>query len=210
MTGVVITGGRSPEYKFIRKYLEKADIIVAADSGVDTAFNYNIKPDFAIGDMDSIQDIGLLDRITEKNVMRYGKDKDYTDTELALDYLGKNRCDKRIIIGGGGGRLDHLLALYTLFSRKESPSIWVTENEIIYLVEGNFSIDILENTIVSLFPVGKNPCRMKSFGLKWELNNLEWKVGNSGVSNVATGKTVKINMESGKLIMILPLDFSKN
>jgi len=205
MTGIVVTGGNAPEFKFIKKFISNADFIVAADSGLDTLHSYGIEPDIVIGDMDSIKNPSLLQKMDPGKIIRFHKDKDYTDTELALDYLDRAGYQKKIIIGGGGGRLDHQIALYSLFSRNKSPDMWITPNEKILLVENDFSISIKKNTIVSLFPICSEICRMKSSGLKWELNGLEWTIGDSGISNIALNDTILINMISGRLIMIIPL-----
>ena len=123
MTGIVVTGGKSPDFKYIEDIICNADFIVAADSGLETILAYGIEPDIVIGDMDSITNPSLLDKIDPSKIFRFNEDKDYTDTELALDYLFQKGHQKNIIIGGGGGRFDHQIALYSLFSRKKSPDL---------------------------------------------------------------------------------------
>jgi len=206
MTGIIVTGGKAPVYRSVADILSKSDFIIAADSGLETLVSYGIEPDIALGDFDSLIDHSLLDQISPDKIIKYKCDKDFTDTELALDYLSKRDFKKKIIIGGGGGRLDHQIALYSLFSREIAPALWITPKEKIFLIEGHFSINIKKNTIISLFPVGRNLCQMTSSGLKWELDGLEWYIGGSGISNIALDDTIIINMISGRLIMIIPLD----
>ncbi len=56
MTGLLLTGGDAPvDYDLIRKYAEEADLVCAADSGIYHAERYGIKPDFIVGDMDSVK-----------------------------------------------------------------------------------------------------------------------------------------------------------
>lgn len=206
MTGIVVTGGDYPRFKYVKEIFEKSDMIVAADSGLDTLHSYGIAADYVLGDMDSLKNKDLLHSISAERVLKYPVDKDFTDTELALEFLHNKGCETTIIIGGGGGRFDHQIALYSLFSRDRSPHLWITANEQIHLVENSFSIKLNLNTAVSLFPVGINPCRMTSNGLKWELNNLKWTIGDSGISNIALNESIIINMKSGRLIMIIALE----
>jgi thiamine pyrophosphokinase len=206
MTGIVVTGGDSPPFWAVRDYFTKSDLIIAADSGLDTLFSYGLVADFVIGDMDSLKNKSLLNTLDSEKVLNYPQDKDYTDTELALEYLERKGCDKKIIIGGGGGRFDHQIALYSLFSRDKSPYLWITANEKVYLIEKHFSIEVERGTLISLFPVGVQSCHMTSSGLKWELDNLKWSMGDSGISNMAVNESIIINMISGKLVMILPLN----
>ena len=202
MTGVVITGGDAPILDFIIDELENADFIIAADSGLDTLASYGFQPDLVMGDMDSVSEQSLCE-IAEDKIIEYPADKDYTDTELALDYLLKNGYSKRVLIGGGGGRLDHIIALYSLFSKEYTPHLWITEKEKIFLVVDKFSIKLKKNTLISFFPVGNTVCRMTSTGLKWKLDSLRWKIGDSGISNLALKETIMVNMICGKLIMII-------
>lgn len=205
MTGIIVTGGDFPEISYVREYFNKVDYVIAADSGLDALSVYGIVPDLVLGDLDSLKDRSLLDKMPDDKILEFPKDKDFTDTELALNYLNKKGCSDIILIGGGGGRLDHLIALYTLFSRDLCPFLWVTANEKIFLIKDKFSINLKKNSTVSFFPVSKNKCKMVSKGLKWELDGLNWTIGDSGVSNIALDETIIINMISGKLVMIMAI-----
>ena len=206
MSGVIVTGGMAPEFDAVKDIFANASFIIAADSGLDTLSSYGLKADYVLGDMDSLKDKSLLDGFSKDKIQIFDEAKDFTDTELAFNYLLQNNIAEIVIIGGGGGRFDHQIALYSLFSRKKSPVLWITHEDRIYLVEKEFSIEIERNTLVSLFPVGNNPCRMTSHGLKWELDKLNWSTGDSGISNIALNETIMINMISGRLIMIIPLN----
>lgn len=205
MTGIIVTGGNAPAFSDIEEYLLKGDYIIAADSGLDTLEGYGYKADMVMGDMDSLQDSTLLSELPPEKIMKFPMDKDFTDTELALNFLNEKGYEDIYLIGGGGGRLDHIIALYSLFFRELSPLLWVTQKEKIFLVKENISVNINKNSIVSFFPVGKKNCKMISRGLKWELNGLNWEIGDSGISNRALEKTIDINMLSGKLLMIIPI-----
>ncbi|HKK49544.1 MAG TPA: thiamine diphosphokinase, partial [Alkalispirochaeta sp.] len=114
--GLIITGGAAPDRK-VSFVSRESWVVVAADSGLEYAVSRGITPDGVVGDMDSIQDEGMLAPYAESQIERYSRAKDWTDTEIAMDYLWKRSINDISIIGGGGGRLDHLMAIIALFER---------------------------------------------------------------------------------------------
>ena len=182
MLGLAFIGGEGPEPDFCRLLARGASLIVAADSGLQTAENAGLRPDWIIGDMDSIDDLGRLEKYPADKIRRFQPDKDQTDTELALDLLWEQGCDKTCILGGGGGRLDHIFALRSLFEREKYPKRWITKNEDIYCLDalntsgGALNIKVPLNSLVSVFPLGRSPWEIESHGLKWPLNGLNWEM----------------------------------
>ncbi len=204
--GIVVTGGRIPSRDALRRLLDPPYLVVAADSGVDNAARLGLSPDFALGDFDSIENVDLLSALPSERVFRYSRDKELTDTELALALLDKHDIITRVVVGGGGGRIDHLLALTSLFHRPSAPSLWITHNAILRRLDGEHTFEIGEGRLVSFFPLGGGPCTMKSSGLKWPLDNLTWYPGDVGLSNETTGPTLSISVDSGALLMVQPLE----
>jgi len=212
--GIVFTGGEKAPACLIRRLLEgKKAIIAAADSGLVCAEEAGIKPDFIIGDMDSV-DVSRLDAYPPQCVMRYEHDKDYTDTELALRTVIEKGCDEIWIIGGGGGRIDHLFALRSLLERKIFPVRWLTDAADIRCIDAETESKALcekleEGSLVSVFPLGAGEWEAKSEGLKWPLEGLEWDRGFFGISNVAPRGNFSISAEKGRFMVILPLPVFK-
>jgi thiamine pyrophosphokinase len=130
--GIVFTGGEGPDR--CRAILEAAraehgtPLVAAADSGLSAAEAAGIEPDWIIGDMDSV-DAGRLAAYGPDRILRYPADKDYTDTELAVSLLREKGCRRIWIAGGGGGRIDHLFAIRSLFEREQPPERWLTSRE---------------------------------------------------------------------------------
>lgn len=202
MRGLVITGGAGPGSDTLRSWGRSAGRIVAADSGLERALAAGVEPDLVVGDMDSLRDHGLLARIPSERVRAFERDKDDTDTELALEILFDEGYDDVVLAGGGGGRLDHLVGILALFDRDRHPSVWLTGTDEVVAVD-----DVLERTgligqTVSFFPAGRDACRMHSVGLKWPLDGLEWRRGNVGISNEVVSDPLRVEMESGRLIMV--------
>ncbi len=202
MTGVLFTGGLSPDFSTIKNIIMNADIIAAADSGFDSAVKMGIKPDIIIGDMDSVKNTNLLSEYPEDRILKFLKDKDETDTELGLLYLSQNKCDNIILIGGGGGRMDHFLGIVFLFDRDLSPNLWYTNNTRFEKITGYNKIHSMKGKLVSFFPLGNVVCKMKSDGLKWPLDKLNWDKGDMGISNIVTKDPFSVEMTNGSLLMV--------
>jgi len=212
--GAVITGGRSPDSSIVRRFTADCDVCVAADSGLEAALAAGIVPDYAVGDMDSISDQALLDRLPRDRVRRLPRDKDWTDTELALRLLEELGCHGKILIGGSGGRLDHLFALRALFERESPPSIWVGDESLVIGIGRGFPrmgirLDSLDaESTISVFPCGTGPHRCVGRGLLWPVDRLDWDGGAFSLSNRSEGGACALDATEGSFLVILPADAS--
>ena len=204
MEGCLLIGGKAPTKKLMGKLLKPWGLVVAADSGLTHADALGLVPDEIIGDFDSIQP-EILELYPEMVQHRHEREKDETDTELGLDLLRERGVETVHVIGGGGGRLDHLYAIISLFNRENPPDHWYTHREHILLVSGSFRFKLPRGKRVSFFPCGNERVKMKSEGLKWPLDNLDWTFGDFGISNVTVESEIKIDMKCGRLMMIYDL-----
>jgi thiamine pyrophosphokinase len=154
-------------------------------------------------------------------VITFPPEKDFTDTELALSLAGEKGCEKLWIIGGGGGRVDHLFGIRSLFEREHPPLRWITAKEDIHCVEADSKIIPAElisaeltssetNTRtkerVSVFPLGEGPWEAESSGLKWPLAGLPWNRGFYGLSNEAPEGSFSIKAKQGRFLVIINYD----
>jgi len=209
VTGVVFTGGEGPEPKAIKTLLDGEVLIAAADSGLELAEAAGINPDWIVGDMDSLDNRNRLSRYPKEKVICYPVDKDYTDTEIALALLREKGCNDAWIIGGGGGRLDHIFGIRDLFERARYPVRWITANEDIYCVDGEnaenncLRLATKQGKLVSVFPLGGGPWKAGSKGLKWDLGGVHWERGLFGLSNTAITDEIEINVKQGRFMVIL-------
>ena len=203
MTGILFTGGEAPErFSSIHSYIEGAELLCAADSGIYHAERYGLKPRFIVGDMDSVKNAEDIKKHDYAEITEYSRDKDYTDTELGFSLLKEKGCDRVIIIGGGGGRTDHLLGIFAMFYRSPHPDLWIMKSETVTAVDDKIRFRAEKGENISLFPVSEKETRMKSRGLVWELDDLVWKTGDAGISNRASDNIVDIEMISGRLVMV--------
>ncbi len=213
MRGLLFTGGLQPDPTLIREYCGTADLVVAADSGLESALKAGFAADLAVGDMDSLSDLTLLDRLPAGSVQRWNTDKDYSDTELAIQAMRSRGITDITLIGGGGGRLDHLLALYQLFEMENPPGLWISDFSLLFpLGEGcaaaSVSVTGLRaESAVSVIPVKGTAVRVRSNGLQWPLDNLDWLQTRLSLSNRAPQGRCSVLVESGRVLVVLPLMF---
>jgi len=224
MLGIIFTGGEGPPARIVCKLLEAETrnvLIIAADSGLEAADRTGIRPDWVIGDMDSLDDCSRLDSLPPDRVIRMPHDKDFTDTELAFSLAAKKGCERIWIIGGGGGRIDHLFGIRSLFERESFPCRWITDNADIRCVDADadgggqaggprFAANNMRECLgkgetVSVFPLGAGPWEAESEGLKWPLMGLPWDRGFFGVSNIAADGEFSVTAKKGRFMVILPV-----
>jgi thiamine pyrophosphokinase len=163
--------------------------------------------------MDSLDDEGRLAAYLPERVIRYPRDKDFTDTELALKLLWEQGAGEVWLAGGGGGSTGHLLALRSLFEREPSPDRWITGMEDIrrlrrgerfaFPAEGRAGEAVKG---ISVFPLGAGPWKAESSGLKWPLNNLPWDRGFFGVNNEAPEGRFRIDAVLGSFLLLQLID----
>lgn len=204
--GVAFIGGTAPLPARCRELVSPGGYVVAADSGYHTAVRAGVHVDLLIGDLDSIGDDALRE-IPEERVRRYPRDKDETDAELALRHLIDSGCSPITLIGGGGGRIDHLFSLLYLFHRSDHPDVWATSGGIVHAIDGVLRRRLPTGSMISFFSVGSAPARMRSTGLRWPLDSLVWEPASGAVSNVVVHEEVEVVVESGRLIAVIDVEW---
>lgn len=137
-TALVITGGYC-NAELAKRYLpENPDIIIAADSGYETACRLGVEPSIAMGDFDSFK--GRLPEDLE--TLRVACEKDVTDTMLACEFAKDSGCAEITIIGGTGGRIDHSIS--NVFYLEEL----LTEGVRAILTDGENTVRVIKDETV--------------------------------------------------------------
>ena len=206
MRVLVVTGGLAPPARVVRNRVLWADLVVAADSGMDTLVDAGLRPDVAVGDFDSTRATDELADMRPGNVLRYPADKSETDTEIAIRLAHERGAAEICLVGGGGGEMSHFLAIVSLFDRQPAPSVWLSHDTEYTLITSSMVAEGQPGDRVSFFPAGEEGCTMTSSGLRWPLDGLEWHRGDFGVSNEFVGESIEVTMQTGRLVMVRMLE----
>jgi thiamine pyrophosphokinase len=214
---VVVLASGDPLPGFLLPELARAiglaRLTVAADGGFQHAEHAGRQVDVIVGDLDSI-DPAALDRAVASGaeILRHPRDKDATDLALALD-LVVERWDgpdapEVLVVGGHGGRVDHLLANLLLIASERYATLrlsaWLGED----------LVDVVRDTTVIHGPVGSTVSllaahgpahRVSTHGLLFPLSDATLDPGSSlGVSNEFANDHATITVGSGVLLAVRP------
>ena len=110
MRAFIYTGG-VVRTELITEHPKAEDLRIAADSGYHTAKALGERLDLLLGDFDSI---GTLPQDEEAEIRQVPAEKDYTDTQLAVEIAMERGAEEIILIGGLSGRLDHTLSTLSI------------------------------------------------------------------------------------------------
>ena len=144
-TALVVIGGLPPKRSVVQ-HLPRYDFVIAADSGLHAAIDLGLRVTAVVGDMDSVDPAVLaVAEVTGSEIERVPRDKDNTDTELALLTAVARGARHITVITGGGGRLDHQLGVLAVMqhpalSECSVQAFWDTAQ--LHLVRGPGSIEI--------------------------------------------------------------------
>ncbi|MDX9897943.1 MAG: thiamine diphosphokinase [Spirochaetia bacterium] len=202
-TALLVIGGDPPPFRALQDRLSEFSFICAADSGLDTLRAWNLRPDLVVGDMDSISNPAIISEYPGSMV--FPVDKDDTDTEIGLAELRKRGYETIVMAGGGGGRLDHLLALRALLERPSGPDEWLCSGSRIVRLQEPRRFRVGTGATVSVFPLSGGAIGMHSEGLRWPLAGLSWDQSHFGISNMASSDEVLIDPGQRPVFVVLPL-----
>lgn len=202
----VVGGGTVAEPERFRPLARAAGLILAADSGYDHLRRMGARPDLLLGDLDSISPAALADaRRSNVPVAAFPREKDDTDTALALHEALRRGAGTIVACGAFGDRLDHTLANVLLLV---SPALrgadirLLDERQEVRLVRARLRLSSRAGETISLLPVGGAVEGVTTTGLYYPLADATLETGPAlGVSNVATGGEVEVRISSGSLLL---------
>lgn len=146
---IIFTGG-TPIYSLgFDKDEFKDCFIIVADSGTSQLERLNgdgfeLSADVLLGDMDSFDKEKALKLLSSAEFLSFPPEKDYTDTQLALECAVSRGYKDILIVGGTGNRADHYLANLALLRKSAFDGIKLKisdgKNRITYCKNGKATI----------------------------------------------------------------------
>jgi thiamine pyrophosphokinase len=205
-TVVVVNAGASPPPPGA---VPAGAAVVAADEGVDRALALGLAVDVAVGDFDSVSSDGLAAvEAAGARVVRHAEAKDETDLELALDEAAALGPRRILVLGAGGGRLDHLLAgLLALGSERyagiELDALLGPGSA--HVVRGERSFAGMPGELISLLPLHGPAEGVVTEGLLYPLRSERLAPGSGrGISNVFVAESAHVALDRGVLLALRP------
>lgn len=198
---LILNGRLSEDLKEYQHILKSEKFfIVACNGGMKNAEKIGIQPDLLIGDLDSIENLSI------KNRIRFPKEKDKSDAELAIDWGLSSGFNRFEIWGALGGDIDHTLFNISLLLKLErsgkSGRIFHPPVSMLLLtrpgvVRGNVGDK------VSLYPFSDVVKNVKVRGFKYPLHGENIIKGSSRtLSNELIEKEGWVEFEEGVILVI--------
>lgn len=199
---VLVCNG-SVNTKYLYSNISKNDFLIAVDGGANKLIKTKFMPNLIIGDMDSISK-NALKKYKSVEQIKFPREKDLIDLELAINYCKKNKFKELIILGALGARADMTLTnifLLTQIPQKINAKI-IHENQEIFLIQKkNYSITGIPGETISLLPLNGAVKGLTLKGFKYELQNYTLRFGiGIGLSNEFKKKKVSISFKNGLLL----------
>jgi thiamine pyrophosphokinase len=179
--------------------------VIAANGGVALAAELGLGVDLVVGDLDSISAERLA---AVPCVERHPEAKDASDLELALRSALGLGPERIVVVGGGGGRLDHLLGSLLLLAAEAYAGVLVDAQvggAAVHVVRDERMLEGMPGELISLFAVHGPANGVVSEGLVFPLRGEVLEPGSSrGLSNVFAAREVRIRVERGVLLAVRP------
>jgi thiamine pyrophosphokinase len=190
------------------RWLAGADIVVAVDAGARWLAGIGHRPEALVGDLDSV-DPALVARLEAEGVMveRHPREKDASDTALAIEHALRRGATEIVLLGAfGGDRLDHELANVLLLASSTVARISaVRGGTLVRPLHGGESLrmDGAPGTLVSLLPVAGDADGVTTAGLRYPLDDEPLPLGSTrGLSNEIQDTGASVRLEAGTLLVI--------
>jgi thiamine pyrophosphokinase len=208
---LIIANGKSPSKKVVEYfYLKGFSTIICADGGANSAQKIGIKPDFIIGDLDSISSSTLKYFKNKSKIIKINRQND-TDVEKCLKFAIKKKFDEVVLLGVTGDRLDHTICNLGIVIK------FFGKIKIYLSAESSFLTSINQTTefnskvgeTISIYAFN-DKTKISSTGLKYKLNNAALPFGvRESTSNVSISEKIILKVKNGIVFVIRDFNFMK-
>ena len=203
MRAFIYTGG-TVRIESITEHPKADDLCIAADQGYHTAKALGERIDLLLGDFDSI---GSVPGDEGMEIQRVPAEKDYTDTQLAVEIALERGADEIIIIGGLSGRLDHTLSTLAILEDLNARGVYCTltdgQNRARYMKSTSTLIARSPYKYLSLIAADEVVKGVDIEGCKYPLKKATLRRSHQfAVSNEITGNVAFIAVKKGGVYII--------
>ena len=177
------------------------DLVIAADRGYEVLKSQGIRVDLAVGDFDSSVTPSDIE-----NVIKYPKEKDETDSALAISHALSSGYNKIRIYGAIGGLFDHTYAIMSLVCYYAELGVDISlidgENVLFAIHNGKINFSSQARGRISVFSHTDLSYGVTEKGLQYSLDNYTLDNKTSlGSGNSFVGAEAEISVKSGTLLI---------
>jgi len=206
MKCMLLANGEYGDLELYKGVISGVDCVICADGGANYAYRLGLKPNYIVGDMDSINpEISGHYADSGTVVKKYPRSKDFTDTQLALSLAQEIGAREITLLGSLGGRLDHTMSnLYAGWEASERgiKVIHYTPQCMVYLLKGKLTLNGNKGDLVSVLALSERATGVYETGFEYPLDNVVLEMRNPfAVSNVMSASKAEIRAKSGMLLV---------
>lgn len=200
---VIVANGAlrwSPE---IERLCADAALLIAADGGAEHLARVDKRPDYLIGDLDSVTDATRRWIGEERVIMR--PDQDQTDLEKALAFvLQRQKAGAVVVLGALGRRIDHLIGNIGLLARLRLGRRLVYRDPRVEAFATEVPVELPAEIGETWSFVTFDPAvRVTLRGVQWPVTSRALDAGTfPSISNRATESIVHVIPEDGPVVVI--------
>lgn len=201
---LIICNGQPPEDQLLRRLWHEVNLRIAADGGANCLPTKELRPDFVIGDLDSLAS-EVRSGLPEDSIIHV-EEQDTNDADKAIRFCLDQGARTVHLLGASGKRLDQFLANLEVmykYSTQMRIILW-TEIERMEFISGSWKETLPPNCFLSLLPVFGGAGGVSTSGLAFPLQQQDMIPGEppSGVSNKVIELPVRIEIETGSLLLV--------
>ncbi len=209
-TCFLIGSGTSDSLSYYQRLLPLCEVVIGVDGGTNLLHEMNKKPDWVLGDNDSISD-STLRWLSENGIQPtvYPREKDKSDFELAADRIIRDYSGGVLYLAAMlGGRIDHTLINIDIARRllqKGFHPVFISEKTWIRLVCGPEIIrgQGTKGSLLSLVPLSDFVWIKQTIYLQYSLlDERVDKMSSRGLSNILLADRFGMDVAEGEALLI--------
>ena len=202
LSALILGNGEPPTRALLDEFYSEDKLLLCADGGADTARRYGLKPDYIVGDLDSISRDIAGDQTVR--FIRVDADNTGTDIQKVLRHAVELGISEAVLLGFTGRRTDHLiwnLSVLKTFCEQISLRL-VDEYCDMRLIGHHIRYSAAIGQKISLCPLNGPAEGIVTSGLKFALQGENLIPGlRDGISNEVITDPVEIKVERGDLLL---------
>jgi len=196
---IILANGNFPKHKIPLEFLFKAQQIICCDGAAQNLLNAGLKPNFIIGDLDSISE---KIKIEFASSLLFRAEQETNDLTKAVHFCLENNLTDLTILGATGKREDHTLGNISLLVdyAEEANVQMLTDNGVFTPLLKSGTLESYPGEQISIFSLNSDtvftfhdllfPLKNKNLSSLWQ-----------GTLNEAKSTSFTVSFEKGKVLV---------